>query len=110
MIIKPSPGKWMLKNGVIYTKDPIFNRVEICRIIGDYATKDQTKANTALLLHAQELYNALLAIYRSCKPTKFGVDLVRTNITSVDIFKSPSEESVLQMCKVLKSIIESQDE
>jgi len=48
-----------------------------------------------------DLLEALIEMYKSCKPQKFGVDLFETDLTSVGSITMPSEQAVLKMCNAI---------
>lgn len=101
METKHTKGKWILDcyNTIVNeNKEPIY-------FTGLYVTEcgtEEVQANTKLVAAAPLMLEALIAMYDSCKPKKFGEDLLNTDLTSVGSVTMPSEAAILKMCNAIK--------
>jgi hypothetical protein len=71
-------------------------------IVGANWQKEQDKAKYKALEESHaELFFALNKMYESCKPKRFGVPILETDMTEVGSITCPKEDAVLIMCKAI---------
>jgi hypothetical protein len=102
--LKHTKGEWEISKEpfcLLVTHKLNDSTESICQISQRYKSDEEQLANAKLISASKDLLEALIEMYKSCKPQKFGVDLLETDLTSVGSITMPSEQAVLKMCNAI---------